>query len=264
MVVGNIVAELLAAAILAFLGLVAPLIWYYFSTYRSLLEFFGLRPERRDLILYLSSLRIPRGGALDAKGVQRSYSGLALSADEATVIGPFVRLLTELQAKPLYALFRWIARKHWSLQVRPLVYSAPLVPTDIEFANLITLGTPGYNEVTGYYHQHGAPTLKWAQNNTQIEICRGPQSGQLIPNPDQQDLAILEKLRDDSKGTTVFIAAGLGVNGTRGAAEYLLRNWRKLRNTCGSRPFAWCLGFPPILQDPDGWQKPTAVWRFPD
>jgi len=56
----------------------------------------------------------------------------------------------------------------------------------------------------------------------------------------------------------------LGVNGTRGAAEYLVANWRRLSTSYDDRAFAWCLSFPPAGQDPNGWRHATVLQRFPD
>ena len=259
-----IVSSVLGAAIASVGGPILWFLWFYFSRYRRLLRFFGIDPSCPRIILYISSLNVLRGGAVDASGQPRSYQGVALPGNEFQSIQSFARTFGEIQTKPLYSVLRLLTRQHWSLNVEPRVAPSPLQSRDIDFANILTLGTPGYNEVTKYYQQRGAPWLRWDLANQQIQVCRGPQSGQNIPNPYNQDLAILEKLIDDTHQTTVFVAAGLDVNGTRGAAEYLVANWRRLSTSYDDRAFAWCLSFPPAGQDPNGWRHATVLQRFPD
>lgn len=259
-----ILGGMISGILLVVLGFLLAGVVYYFSRYRKLLSFFGLTSQRCTFILYLSSLDVLRGGSVDAAGVPRSFAGIALPGNEFLVIPSFSLLFNRFAATPTYTLLRLILQRHWSSRIKTLILPSPLSLTQIRFENTLSLGSPGYNEVTKYHQTQTAPYLQFNMNNGQIEINKGPHTGRAIPNPNNDDLAILEKLFDDSHSVTVFIAAGMGVNGTRGAAEYLLAHWQELSKIYDKRPFAWCLAFPQAHIDPNGWQHPRILERFPD
>jgi hypothetical protein len=72
------------------------------------------------------------------------------------------------------------------------------------------------------------------------------------------DIGMLQRLRRED-GFPVYVAAGLGINGTRGALQYLFANWRDLAKEYGNHDFAVALGFPGFRQDPFGSQRPTKL-----
>lgn len=71
-------------------------------------------------------------------------------------------------------------------------------------------------------------------------------------------LAVVEKVRSDHQGT-LFFCVGARADGTRGAVEYLARNWKTLEREFRTDPFVVCLGFPKFDDYPDGYTSPTVL-----
>jgi hypothetical protein len=245
----------------------------YLSTllpkYRTLTRFFGVSSSCPRLRVYFSRLNIPRGGSVDAQGVARNYSGAAIPEYEFAVVETLLRPFLALAPRRVP---RSILKKmeSWGLFKRPeIVFGAsPLRDQDIEFVNLILIGSQGYNVVTEYYLTRGNPylTLDLSPSNPAVVIRRGRNTGERIPPKNDvavYDIAILVKIRDAEHDTTVFIGAGMGVNGTRGAIEYLMNRWEELHKTYGDQEFGLCLRFPPVTEDPQGFRKPVVLRRLP-
>jgi len=64
---------------------------------------------------------------------------------------------------------------------------------------------------------------------------------------EQKDYAIIEKITDPDTGRVFFILAGLQDTGTRGAGEYLAKNWERLVKDYGAASFQILLQFAPGL-----------------
>jgi len=85
-------------------------------------------------------------------------------------------------------------------------------------------------------------------------------------NGDQQvmrtelNVAVLEKVRIDNGA--VFFCLGSRADGTWGAAEYLVRNWRALEREFREDPFVVCLGFPRIDPYLEEYVEPTVLAKF--
>ena len=265
----EIVAEIAAVVvlwILSMLGAVIVLIVYTFSTRRKLFRFFGLRKDKQKLVVYLSTLLIEPGGSKDFRRIPRSYFGAATPNYELTVISTLTALFyhPSLRNLPQF-LLSWLARRHWAFGIITPTFAASPLEQNWDFENFILVGSSGYNSVTDYYEQRGKTYLRIIDNGKAIQISRGEYKGEEIrpPNLKDFDLAILEKTFDNDHDTTVFIAAGLGINGTRGAIEYLVENWELLLKKYKEKEFALCIRFPSILADPYGFSKPSVIRQLP-
>jgi hypothetical protein len=64
---------------------------------------------------------------------------------------------------------------------------------------------------------------------------------------DEYDYAVIEKIVDRANDRVFFILAGLQDRGTRGAGEYLIRNWEALVKKYGASSFQVLLKFAPGL-----------------
>jgi hypothetical protein len=64
---------------------------------------------------------------------------------------------------------------------------------------------------------------------------------------DETDYAVIEKIIDQKNARVIFVLAGLQDRGTRGAGEYLLKNWENLVTKYGASPFQELLKFEPGL-----------------
>ena len=97
-----------------------------------------------------------------------------------------------------------------------------------------------------------------------MRVIKGPREGDVFERRPNHidDLSIVEKLHDEAHETTIFIAAGLGVVGTLGAVYYLVKNWSKLLDDFGAEPFAMCLRFQDVADDPNAYKRPVILSRF--
>jgi hypothetical protein len=64
----------------------------------------------------------------------------------------------------------------------------------------------------------------------------------------ETDYAVIEKIIDRENDRVFFVLAGLQDRGTRGAGEYLVKNWEKLVTKFGASPFQILLKFAPDLE----------------
>lgn len=229
---------------------------YRWSKLRKLVRLLGIDNEARRVVLYLSSLFVPKGCALDFRGQARSYEGITIPTEEFSAGVALARLLRIDPFENLPPILRRPLEKRFSFfkPVQIDVNASPMREADIDFSthSIITLGSHGYNIVSDYCSRHSLAQLAITGNGTEIRIVQGKHSGEVITTPSpQHDIAMLEKVVDQSRSnTTIVVAAGLGVIGTMGAANYLLANWQKLESQYGQREFALVLQFGPIGGEP--------------
>jgi hypothetical protein len=134
----NIISDILFLLISVVLG------WAFLATTRrKLLAFFGVREPRR-MVVYLSNLRIVRGGAIGIDGQRRSYQGTATTFLEMLVANRFRAvfnyLLPSLSDRP------GILSKLLVSDVQVQLIHSPLHEGELERSSpFITLGSPAYN-----------------------------------------------------------------------------------------------------------------------
>jgi len=261
----SILANLLSNAVWLLLGVVLTgAVWLLrvVPKYRRLTRFFGISRRHPRLRVYFSRLNIQSGGAVDARGTPRSYAGVAIPEYELAIMDTVLRSFVSPQPKWVpEALLKRL--ESLGLFVRPeiLLQASPARRQEIPFDNMIVLGSRGYNEVTGHYLETANAYLALDLESGTVEVKRGARAGERIVS--EGDLAILLKIRDTDHGTVVFIGAGLGVNGTRGAVEYLMEHWAELQRDYDDAEFGLCLRFPPIGDDAEGFRKPAVLCRLP-
>lgn len=269
----NILANILAAIALGVLGwLLSVLLRLPFicAKRRQLFKFLGLSKSHPRFIVYFSTVFVVQGGSVDFRGRPRNFSGPAVPAAELSTIThvaePFRNpLLDGLPAK----IRKWLAEKgHWSLgTVSPIIASSPLDRKQVEQgSSILAVGSQYYNTAADLYTESGTPVLKMEQTDQSmvITVQQGPRKGDRFKQRVGQadDLAIVEKIHDAATDTTVFLAAGLGVTGTKGAVYFLIDNWAKLLDEFGTDPFALCLRFQDVDTDPNAFRKPLELSRF--
>ena len=216
------------------------------------MKFFGIDKDSRRVVVYLSSLFVARGKALDFRGQARSYEGITVPIEEFSIGAALPKAFKIDPFDNIPPIIRRNLQKKWSF-FKPTsidVNASPFREADIDFStrSIITLGSHGYNLVTDYCTAHGLTQLHITHDGTAITIVEGRHQGEVIrPASSRHDIAILEKLIDSSQDqTTLIIAAGLGVIGTMGAVRYLIDNWEALYKSCGDNPFGLVLQFGPV------------------
>lgn len=267
-IVGEIAAGLAVAAILGLVAIVLGLP-YIRRRRRGLLRFFGLTKDNQRFLVYFSTLFVRTNGAADFRGRRRSFQGPAVPATELTTAQPISQLFANPLLLSLPASVRsWLGEKvHWTFrQIMPEFSFSPPSTNRVEPTNMITIGSRYYNSAGDLYAETGDPFLKMEQvgQGMVIRVRKGQRRGtEFTQRPGHRDdLAIVEKLHDGAHKTSVFIAAGLGEVGTLGAVHYLVNNWKQLHKDFGSEPFAICLRFENIGDDPFAFEKPVEEARL--
>ncbi|MFD9705884.1 hypothetical protein, partial [Lentzea sp. NPDC059081] len=112
--------------------------------------------------------------------------------------------------------------------------------------NLVVVGAAARNSVRRLYLDENLVTLRLSTEAEAeerfAEVLGGAEVGRRITS-DSLELAVVERVHDAARGTTVVFCLGRHGDTTWAATEYLVRNWRSLEREFGDRPFALCLGF---------------------
>jgi hypothetical protein len=120
--------------------------------------------------------------------------------------------------------------------------------------NLIVVGGALRNSIRRLYLQENLASLRMSNEHPDfggdhlrdetryIEVLAGADRGQRVTS-DSLHLAVVEKVHDTARGTTVVFCLGIRGDTTWATTEYVARNWRSLQREFGDGPFALCLGF---------------------
>jgi hypothetical protein len=159
----------------------------------------------------------------------------------------------------------WLGKKlHVEVDV------APLESGNIQFVNMIVVGGTPKNSVRRYYMDAGLPWVEVVGEDRpsandvfartlspRLRIRKGKHTSEEIPG--SHNVAIVEKIVDGEHRTTVFFCVGFRGDCSRGAVEYLARNWRTLHHWYGNQPFAVCLGFPRSENEMESYMAPDIL-----
>ena len=269
-VFANVVGDIISALLFAMMGLIVAAV-VLLSPRRKLFAFFGIRREKPLLRVYVSTLKIVPGadektkryicGAADFRGIVRSYDGLAIPEYEFLATEPLNRVFSsQLIANLPKALREWLEARFWVFHdVEPIMELSPMKEEELQFDNLILLGSGGYNLATQWYQDKYEPKIAFGNP---MRINYGVDKGREISYRGS-DMAVLEKIIDQEHETVVFISQGWNINGTRGALLFLVQYWDKLYDAYGEDEFALCIQFPHHRMDPEGYRKPRVVASVP-
>lgn len=184
---------------------------------RALLRFWGIR-EIKKIRIYISHLRITRGGALDASDTPRSYQGSVVTLLESEM-GALIKNLFfaivpggAVQPSWIQALLLVSA----DVEVQPAPNQAQQIEQD---GTVVSLGSPGYNVVSEAIETNYNSPVKFVNGNTAIQLP----GNVMITNPLQS--VVVRLVAGDRYW---FYAAGLSEAGTAAAAYYLAQSWKRL------------------------------------
>jgi hypothetical protein len=161
----NIISDILFLLIPVVLG------WAFLVITRrtKLLGFFGVREPRR-MVIYLSNLRIVRGGAIGIDDRRRSYQGAATAFLEMAVANRFRDvfnyLLPSLSDRP------GVLSKLLVSDVQVQLIHSPLHEGKLERSSpFITLGSPAYNIASRFAEErlHSQAQFRLGRTRTQPE-----------------------------------------------------------------------------------------------
>jgi len=222
---------------------------------RRLREFFGLVKNNR-LFVYMSS-----------RPVYKPFEERGVQIEEFQLI-PLISSLFLLNKNRLIPeAFSGLVDTFWLIQNPKVEFlPSPRDSDEIQFANTICVGGPAYNVATLYYSKTNSPysVLLYENDKWRIEIQKGTKAGKTIFADEGQDIAILNKCFDVENETTIFIVGGAGINGTRAAAEYLIKNWQSLQKIYGEKEFCICLKCPYRTKNNlTGYEQAEVIMRLP-
>ena len=184
---------------------------------RALLRFWGMADVKKARI-YISHLRIQSGGALDATGTARSYQGSVVTQLEAEM-GNVIKSLFMAQVPGPTVQPTW-AKALLFVSADVEVLPAPPQPAGIDHeGTVVTLGSPGYNVVSGHIETTCGSPVRFTQDNAAIQL-----PGNLTIQNGRQSVVV----RLQSGDRYWFYAAGVSEGGTAAAAFYLAKHWRRL------------------------------------
>ena len=184
---------------------------------RALLRFWGIG-ETRKVRIYISHLHITTGGALDAHGTPRSYQGSVVTQLESKM-GSLLRNLFFASLPGGSVQPNWL-KTFLFINADVDVQPAPAMETAIEpGCTVVSLGSPGYNAVSGAIEQNCHSPVRFAPGNGSIQLP----GNLVITNPKQCFV-----VRVQTGGRFWFYAAGLSEGGTAAAAYYLASQWKRL------------------------------------
>jgi len=217
----EIFSHLIADAIFLVMLILVGWSFYLFARRRKLLKFFGIN-STKELIVYLSNIRVIRGGSVGIDNAPRAYAGSTVVFGEAIQANLFPNLFSYLipglENQPGILKFLLVSDINITIQ------TSPILDNDIiRNSPIITFGSPGYNKVSGWFEGTLMPLMTFANDNSEIHIND-------LPNDINPLHSFIQRRFDQENGRMAFYVAGLTEISTVGAAYYLLTHWRDLYN----------------------------------
>ena len=225
-IISNVIGDVVFAVLTIGIGYG---LYYYFRR-APLFAFFGIA-EQRQLVIYVSDLRIILGGAIGADGVRRSFGGAAVAYSEvsaATGVASLFRVALPGQSvQPSWASSLLLSDV--SVRIAP----APVPPAVVSFnCTSIAVGSPGYNAASAAVQNDLASPVHFNAQNSEIIVPGLPP----VTNPRHSFIA---RLRHHSH--FVFYIGGLSEGGTTAALIFLARHWRLLHRRYRRTPSFYAL-----------------------
>jgi hypothetical protein len=245
----------------------------------KLYRFFGITGGK-PVVVYFSTV-FTGYGSTDAQGrdltsvlVKQQISPTeireaALPDGEFQVIPAISQLFASRLVEVVPDMLSGLADSFWMLKRPKLEFKlSPQKPEELRATSSICVGGPAFNSATAYYLLTCRPFLTFVRESDtndkeHIEVARGNKTGTVITHELGWDVAVLNRVTDTESKNTIFIAAGLGVNGTRAAVDYLISNWEKLAKTYQDQDFGICLKCPGSSIEPEGYRKYEIVLQVP-
>ncbi|MEM8612118.1 MAG: hypothetical protein AAGF93_08890 [Cyanobacteria bacterium P01_H01_bin.105] len=274
----NLASDLLASAIIAILGFLIYM-FFYWRNRKEQLEFFGLTTKNPNIELYLSRLQVKPQGTEGLIHIDRGFIGPAIIKIENDAA---LRVRQELEAKVL-ALFPqkvqdWLGRQ--SINLKALKIPIKIGPPKSDEGNvheylntnLILLGSKMYNLLSKYYLEEYLPKHSscycYYEKNEEGERIIGIRykEGNIDDTPMKgrsygREIGFIHRFRDIESNITVFLCIGHGSSATSGSVRFLMKRWKELHKEYGSRDFIICLAFEGQIANEEPIVKPKVVWK---
>ena len=80
----------------------------------------------------------------------------------------------------------------------------------------------------------------------------------------EYEVAKLQRINDSQRNAVVFLAEGIGTNGTLAAVHYLISHWERLWSQYGEGSFAICIECPSRETSKTGYLIPSVLVELPN
>lgn len=212
-VAAGVVANLLTIVLTILGGFVI----YVLLRRRALHEFWGLRSVR-SVRIYLSHLRVVKGGTIGPDGAPRSFEGSVVTLLETEMAnllrGLFFATLPGRAIQPAWLKSLLLTSADAQIVPSPVGEEQPYPD-----GTVVALGSPGYNNVSREIESTCKSPVHFVNDNAAIRLPGG-----VIIDGGHQGVVVRLKCLD----RYWFYAAGMSEEGTAAAAYYLATAWRRL------------------------------------
>lgn len=219
---GDILSGVIANFIFTILIIVSGWIIYYLTERRKLLDFFNIRRTKR-LVIYISNLRIIKGGSIGVDNKPRAFQGGTVVYNEQVTANKYKErfnyLVPSLSESPSF-----LSKIVFS-DIKVTILPSPLKEDEVESnCSIVSFGSPGYNKVSEIIEKANNSSVKFSEDNTSISIKNLP-----LIRDDRNGFIQRLNCNQDKQEKNKFYVAGLSELGTVGAANYLVSNWKQLK-----------------------------------
>lgn len=218
----NINSGLIANFLFAIIIIVIGWMIYFLTERRKMLNFFNITETKR-LVIYLSNLRIIRGGSIGIDNQPRAYAGPTVVYGEQVTASKYKERFNYLV--PALSESPSLLSKILFADIKVTSLPSPLSENEIEAnSSIISFGSPGYNKVSEFIENHHDSIMRFVNDNSEIQVTN-------LPNLTDGEIGLIQRIavQQDGVNRSLFYVAGLAEHGTVGAANYLLNNWKLLR-----------------------------------
>jgi hypothetical protein len=217
MLTNQYVVNVLSDFVTLIVTVIAGATIYQLTRRRKLQSFFAISDKR--IVVYLSNLNIPRGGALDDRRQRRTYQGGAIPVYEAQFIPIFYQLFNSpvpgLESQP--GILSRLRFSDVAVEIQP----APASTNELEReTTFVAVGSIGYNTAS-----------REVENRFNALATLDPNGFVVLPGNrpvGDSSFAVVQRSRDSSSGQSAFYVAGASMEGTTAAVGYLISKWRRL------------------------------------
>lgn len=229
----NLVAQFIWWIATVFVVLIALLV-FYIKDKRRLMNFLGLdEANEKRLTIFFTTFFASRR-ALTKDGNQTEFFGNVhpnVEFDTTTKILSWLNKSFEPDSK-----FQQLANSILGTRVFINAKSDEDFDPELDLSGtIITIGGDAGNRVSKDQFENNSNSI-FKFEGTNVKILKGRSRGKKI-SPEKIvdiqmncDLGVLQKVTDPKTNTVFIVAAGLGIVGTIGTVNYLIRNWKKLPN----------------------------------
>jgi hypothetical protein len=223
----DVVTGVLGNFVFWLLFVVVAFVVFKIAKRKPLFSFFGIGDEK-VIRIYISNLSVV--AAADQSGTPRNYRGQAVVHNElleATKLAKvFSALLPGFADKP--GLLGSLSLSDVDAQILP----APPKQNTITSSSFVTVGSPGYNDVSGLVQSSFKSPIRFIEDNAKFSIG----GVGVIGNPRQSFIC-----RIPNGKNFIFYVGGLGEGGTCAALYYLRTHWNELHREFIAKPCFYVL-----------------------